>query len=89
MIPTAKAYAKPARVLWGALWRSNNQKDGYTSHLLNNDCLPMLFRTRRESRDYIDHMYGYIKTRPDLRAEPHGWKMPIAVRVRVSIWSLK
>jgi hypothetical protein len=77
------------RVLWGALWRSNSKLDGYCSHLLNEDCLPVLFRTRRAARDYIEKKYGYIKTRDDLRAQPHGWKMPIAVQVRVSIWTLK
>lgn len=76
------------RFLWGALWRSNSKLDGYEAHLLNEDCLPVLFRTRKEARAYIEKKYGYIRARDDLRAQPHGWKMPIAVQVRVSIWSL-
>ncbi len=43
----------------------------------------MLFRTRAECRAWIDEHYGYIRTRADLRAEPHGWRMPRAVKVRV------
>ena len=73
-----------SRILWGALWRSYNRLNGHTTHLLNHDYLPVLFRTRKEARDYIEGEYGYIKTRIDLRAEPHGWKMPIAVRVKVA-----
>lgn len=26
----------------------------------------------------------FIKTRPDLRKEPHGWRLPKAVRVKVT-----
>ena len=46
-------------------------------------CLPLLFQTRRECRAYIEKEYGYIKRRPDLRAEPHNWRMPVATSVRV------
>lgn len=85
---TAVSLPDPPRVLWGALWRSNSRLSGYRANLLNEDCLPALFRTRRAARDYIEKKYGYIRSRPDLRTEPHGWRMPIPVRVRVSIWSL-
>jgi hypothetical protein len=43
-----------------------------------------LFRTRRECRAYIKVRYGYMWTRPDLRAEPFGWFLPRAVRVEVN-----
>lgn len=46
---------------------------------------PLLFTTRSEARRYICERYGYIKTRPDLQAEPHGWKMPVPVRVAVEL----
>ena len=45
--------------------------------------VPWLFYTRRACRDFIDQEYGYIKTRPDLKAAPHFWKMPQAVKVAV------
>ncbi len=70
-------------VIWGALWRSCNFLDGEQSHIINKGCLPVLFRTRREARKFIDAEYGYIRTRPDLREEPHGWKVPVPVRVEV------
>jgi hypothetical protein len=43
-----------------------------------------LFRTRFECRAWIDAHYGYLRERPDLRAEPFGWRMPRAVRVTVA-----
>jgi hypothetical protein len=52
-------------------------------HLLNEDRLPCLFLTKAEATAYANERYGYIKTRPDLRAEPHGWRMPQPVRVAV------
>ncbi len=70
--------------LWGAQWRSENRLDGKREHLINTvDCLPALFRTRAETRAFIEKRYAYIAKRPDLRAEPHGWKMPRAVKVFV------
>ena len=40
-------------------------------------------KTRREAREWIKKHYGYISERPDLQIEPHGWKMPVPVKVRV------
>jgi len=74
------------RVLWVALWRSKNSLDGVRSHIINRGTLlPALFRTKRETKVFIDKEYGYIRTRRDLQCEPHGWKMPIPVRVKVSL----
>lgn len=66
---------------WGLLWRSRNRLDGLSEHLIFKDCLPVLFVTRREAREYADTQYGYIRLRDDLRNEPHGWMMPSVVRV--------
>lgn len=70
---------------WGALWRSNCKLDGKRSHLIHHQksSLVALFKTRRKAKKFITLHYGYIKRRPDLRAEPHGWLMPIAVRVKI------
>ena len=74
------------RIVWGALWRSNNYLDGQCFHIINEmGALPALFRTRREAREFIEKVYGYIRTRPDLKAEPHGWKMPITVRLQIRV----
>jgi hypothetical protein len=70
---------------WAGLWRSHNQVDGYREHVLYEDCLPKLFRTRADCRAFIQERYGYIAERPDLRREPHGWRMPIPVRVSLSV----
>jgi hypothetical protein len=70
---------------WGALWRQYNSLDGYRSHIIHRELMPVLFITRREARAWIAKEYGYLKTRPDLREEPHGWKMPIPVQVEVVI----
>lgn len=72
--------------LWGVLWRSENRLEGKTYHLeFNMVQVPAIFKTRKLARKYIDDHYGYIRNRPDLRREPFGWKMPIAVKVKVEI----
>ena len=72
------------RNLWAAQWHSKNRLDGETRHIINGDfCLPVLFRTRRECREFIQKHYGYIKEREDLRREPHGWRLPKAIKVQV------
>ena len=73
------------RLCWGALWISESAAFGRTEHLLNEKCTPALFRTRAEARAYIAKRYGWIADREDLRAEPHGWRMPRAVRVSVTV----
>lgn len=70
---------------WGLLWRSHSKLEGTTEFLIYQDLMPALFLTRKEAREFADEHYGYIRTRADLRAEPHGWKMPIPVRVCLSI----
>jgi hypothetical protein len=71
------------REVWAAMWRSENRIDGKNRHLLNENCLPVLFRTRRAAREYIEKRYGYIRTSKDLQVEPHGWRMPIPIRVNI------
>jgi hypothetical protein len=72
-------------VRWGALWRSKNELDGQTKHLLFQDCMPVLFQTRSQSRRWIESKYGYIRKRLDLQAEPFGWKMPTPIRVKIMV----
>ena len=68
---------------WGCAWRT---KFGI-EHLLYENLLPMLFVKKREAEAYIEQKYGYMRTRPDLRAAPHHWRMPIPVRVTVELIS--
>lgn len=70
---------------WGCLWRSKNKLDGLREHLLYDGPTPAMFRDRKSAREHIKSKYGYILRRPDLRAEPHGWMLPVAVRVEVRV----
>ena len=45
----------------------------------------MLFRTRRQARDWLKEDRGYIARRPDLRREPHCWRVGKVVRVVVTV----
>ena len=70
-------------MMWGMKWRSENNLDGKMEHLMYKNCFPLLFRTRREARFFIADKWGFLKNRPDLKKEPHGWKMPIPVKVEI------
>lgn len=78
-----KPQPRAERVLWGALWVSESELSGRIEHLVNDNLLPVLFTTRRAARQWIEDHYGYIRDRADLRAEPHGWRVPRAIRVCV------
>lgn len=82
---TARRRTKP-RLCWAVLWRSQCRLDGKTERLIGCPAPPwvQLFPTRRLAREFIAERYGYIRERPDLQVEPHGWKVPIPVKVRVS-----
>ena len=73
------------KTLWSLLWYSNNKLDGVRTHIIYEGCLPVLFRTRAKARAYAIKHYGYIRERKDLRSEPHGWRMPRTVKVRVVV----
>ena len=85
---------------WAIEWRSDSALDGKRRCILGighfgapltplPDCYgayhTMVFRSRAKAREFIRRRYGYIAERPDLRREPHGWKMPRPVRVRVDV----
>ena len=71
--------------IWAAQWYSKNKLDGENRHLIRRDCVPVLFRTRSDCRSWINANYGYIKKRSDLRDEPHGWRMPAPVKVKIDV----
>lgn len=71
--------------MWAIKWHSKNKLDGETIYFVKNGTLPYLFDTRQEARDVIKTKFGYIKDSPDLRREPYEWRMPRAVKVRVTI----
>lgn len=77
-----------ARQGWGLEWHSKNQH-GEDRHIIWPDGFsqgqPILFKTRAEAREFQQERFGYIRTRKDLRAEPHGWRMPKVVRVELEL----
>lgn len=77
------------RECWAILWRSKNSLDGERALLLGTPqhaCRTLLFDNRSGARAHIANECGYnIKGRPDLRRQPFGWRMPVPVRVRISV----
>jgi len=67
--------------LWAVQWMEKS----VPHHLIHERCIPAIFRTRREARDFAKSRFRYFKDRPDLRAPPHSWRMPRVVRVRVVV----
>lgn len=70
--------------LWAAEWCSKNELDGERRYFMNENCLPVLFRTRAACRAWIDAKCGYIRRRKDLQKEPFGWRMPKPVKVVIT-----
>lgn len=75
---------------WGVLWVSDNKLDGHTEHFLwdkgsHATSVPLVFPTRADAREYIAERYGFIGSRPDLRREPHGLKMPRAIKCKITV----
>lgn len=70
-------------MLWGVQWYSKNKLDGANRHIIYVDGLPALFRTKRKAVEFIDVNYGYIRNRRDLRGEPHGWRIPKPIKVKI------
>lgn len=73
---------------WAAKWSQTNKLDGHQEHLVVFDwrretAYPLLFRTRKDCREFIEKEYGYIRKRKDLRSEPHCWRVPRAVKVEI------
>jgi hypothetical protein len=81
--------------MWAIKHIHNNNLDGYRewfegaasvdkpTELAGYDT--KVFATRQQARQYIEEHYAYYRKRPDLRAEPHGWQMPRAVKVQVTV----
>lgn len=68
-----------------------NQLDGRVEHFErervceDNKCNVMLFPTRALARAFAKQQHGYMTHRPDLKAEPFGWRMPQVVKVKVTV----
>jgi hypothetical protein len=67
---------------WAILKRSNSRLDGFREGIDHHNGIPHLFRTKKEAVAFIKGNYAYFK-RADLRSEPHGWLMPIPVKIAI------
>lgn len=71
-------------VRWALLHRTSAACiDGAREWFQWDGLKPVLFRTRQEARQFAKEKYGRDAKRPDLKAYPHGWLMPVPVKVRV------
>lgn len=71
---------------WVPRWYSKNKLDGERKRLMLWDKGEFkLFRTRKKCEAWIKEHYSYIRDREDLRKEPHGWRLPKAVKVFVQV----
>lgn len=66
--------------MYAIFWHSKNFLHGEKISLIYNNGIPLIFRTRKEAREYADKNYGYIKVRKDLREAPFGFRMPKIVK---------
>lgn len=78
-----KPTSKPDAVWWGIEWRNDSAFTGRRRQYLVWEHDVRLYRTRQACREFIEERFGYIRKRPDLKAKPHGWRIPRAVRVEV------
>ena len=81
---------------WAILWRNKAQADKIPVFVGRHffgalECPEYLagyaqlaFGTRAQARAFIAEKFSYIRSRPDLQ-QYHGWKMPVAVKVNVSL----
>ena len=70
-------------IRWAIKIEERSKLDGRREYIVGGGTLT--FKTRAECRLYIEGRYGYIKYRRDLRRDPHYWRMPKAVKVRLEL----
>lgn len=76
---------------WAILHRSDNRLDGHREWLegdAKHATRTLLFPSRAAARGHVADKHGYLRNRPDLREEPHGWHMPRPVQVRLTITAI-
>jgi len=74
----------PRAYYWGLMAGADNRLDGRRRNLVHQDCMPKLFTTRQKAIDYREQVYGYMRKRHDLKAEPHGWIYPRPVKIYIN-----
>lgn len=86
-VPLRNADMTPKSIpRWGILHRKENKLDGKKSWLrCDRTCMPEMFQTREEAREFISVNLKSTYSRPELKIEPHGWKMPIPVKIEIIV----
>ena len=84
---------------WAIKWSSNSPLDVPREHLMGGAAVArppefsgyktMVFATRILAREFIAAKYGYLASRPDLRARPFCWRQPKAVKVTVRVTEIR
>lgn len=57
----------------------------WTGDICFENCVPKLFRTRKEALEWTEQKYGYIRSRPDLLGAPHKWRIRKPVKVKIEV----
>jgi len=80
---------------WAIKHVTDSRLDGHREWLEGNarfsvpacvaGCHKVVYKTRAEARRHIRLHHGYMKKGSYLRTNPHGWKMPVAVRCRITV----
>lgn len=73
-------------IRWAVKWGSFGDDNG---HWIADGCNYHLFRTKKDAKEFIREHYGYIAKRKDLRCNPHNWRMPKVIRVKVVLKEIK
>ena len=89
-MPAGVQMSKEVYHKWAIQKRSQCRLDGYREFLDHEPIrgLPIVFRTRSQAREYLEERYASWRNRPDLKREPHGWKMPRVVKVKITVCEL-
>lgn len=66
---------------WSVRWHQAGAHPD--EHIVYENCMPVMFRTRAEARSWIEKKFGYIRQREDLRSFPYQWRIPTPIRVQV------
>lgn len=69
-------------VKWPIRWAAMSP---WSDSICFENCVPVLFRTRREAQEWTEKKYGYIRQRLDLSAAPHHWRLKSPVKVKIEM----
>lgn len=79
---------------WAVKWRSgpNNIDQRVWEHFCPRTAGELgscVFKSRKAAKAWAKEQFGYITARRDLRRYPHDWRLPIVVRVSLTIQEIE